>query len=711
MILEDDTIIICNNSLKYQILKNRKELNNIKFYTKNGFIKKLYFDFDEKTILYLINSYNLNYDNALEYLNNLIYVENKNYDNYKLDFLVKIKNELIDNNLLIFDYKFKDYIKDKKIIIYDNLTKFEKYLFKNLKYEEGKEPQKNYLPDIYEFSTGEEEINFIAIKISELINSGIPIEKIKLTNVSQNYLIELKKIFDFYNLKINKSIDVPIIATVIGKTFYANLESVTKAIDSISKYKNTDIYNSIINICNKYIWCDDINDLKKLVYHDLNNNYIKEDLYTNVLEIVDYNDYYFTDEYVFMMNFNQDIIPINYKDEDYINDAIKPLYLDNTVEKNIYQKNIILAKIKNIKNLVITYKLKDNFNTFYPSLLIEDLNVLVNHYIDNDLISYSSIYDEIKLAKKIEDFIKFNKQSEELNLLNSNYLTLYNSYSNIFTGLNNKKLNNYIASLNEFNLSYTSMDNYNRCAFRFYISKILNLNEKDEKFSLTLGNIYHDILKNYKTVDIEKEIDNYIKNNNIVLNNADKFFINKAITNIKRVINVIIKQDSYSELNNILAEKKVKINLKNNINFIGFIDKICYNVYDDKVIAAIIDYKTYVKKPTLKYLNYGIDLQLPVYMYLAKNIFSNVIFAGFYLQNITDNSDLKLIGFSNKDKEVLSKFDNTYENSSVISGLKVNNDGNFSQNSLKNMMLFLALQMNIKLKIVIYLVEDICKYY
>ena len=81
-------------------------------------------------------------------------------------------------------------------------------------------------------------------------------------------------------------------------------------------------------------------------------------------------------------------------------------------------------------------------------------------------------------------------------------------------------------------------------------------------------------------------------------------------------------------------------------------------------------------------------------MYLSENSFKNIRFAGFYLQNITlDNKSdeekeksLKLIGFTNTDKEILKEFDSNYMESSVIDGIKINKDGSFSSNSLKHML-------------------------
>jgi len=695
--LKNNTIIICNSNYKIQLLKNIKRLINIKFMSMDEFIKSYYFDYDEKTILYLIKKYNIKYEIALEYLNNLIYVEDKKYNNKKLDFLINIKKELIDNNLLIFNNKFKNYISDKDIIIYNySLSKFEKFLLKDINYKVIEKECNNYKSNIYEFNTIEEEIEYVANKISELINNGEDISNIKLTNVSSDYINPLTKIFNFYNLKINKFNNIPIISTVIGKTFYENLSSIESGIESIEKYNQADIYNKIVSMCNKYVWCDNINDLKILLEYDLKHTYIENTKYTNMIEVVDYKNYDFKDEYVFMLGFNQGIIPKIKKDEDYIDDSIKPNYLDSTIEKNKQEKQQIIKSIKNIKNLTITYKLKNSFSTFYPSNLIDELECNVQKVKLDYKTSYSELSDKITLTNLLDELIKFGKIDTNLDLLNSNYDIPYNTYSHEFTGLNKNKLNNYIKSLKSFNLSYTLMDNYNRCAFRFYIDKILCLKDNIDMFSVTLGNIYHNILEKAVkgNIEVEKEVYKYINDNDIKLTNSNKFFIKRTIKNIEYLINILKKQESFSNLKNIETEKFVKVPLKDNINFVGFIDKIVYNTINDMTIAAIIDYKTYVKKPSLKYIDSGIGLQLPTYMYLSKYSFKNIRFAGFYLQNITlDNKSeeereksLKLIGFTNTDKEILKEFDSNYMDSSVIDGIKIKNDGSFTSNSLKHML-------------------------
>ncbi len=696
--IENNSIIICNKDAKNQILRRIKKLINIKFMSIKEFIKSYYFDYDEKSILYLMKKYNIKYEIAVEYLSNLIYVEDKKYNNDKLDFLVSIKKTLMDNNLLIFNNKFKNYIKDKKIVIYNyHLTKFERYLLRDLDIKEINKPQNSYKPVIYEFKNVDEEVEFVAKEISKLINSKVPVDQIKLVNIGDDYINIVTRIFGYYNLMIDKFNKISILSTVIGKKFYDNLNNgINFACDSICKYSDTKIYKQIIDICNKYIWCDDINDARILIEYDLKHTYIENTKYKNMIEVVDLKTYDFNNEYVFMLGFNQGIIPNLQKDEDYITDSIKPYYMDSTVEKNKKEREEVLNSIRNIKNLTITYKLKSPFRVFYPSNLIDELGVNVSKSEFDCKVSYSRISDSLRLASALDELIKFSSIDDTLEILNSNYDIPYNTYSHSFTGLSKKKLEDYINSQENFNLSYSSMDNYNRCAFRFYIDKILCLKDNNEKFSLILGKIYHYILEKAvkQDIDIEYEVKKYIEENKIDLSNSNNFFISKCINNLKYLIEILKYQSSFSKLKNIDTEKFIKVPLKDNINFVGFIDKIVYDKIDNQTVAAIIDYKTYVKSPSLKFIENGIDIQLPTYMYLSSYLYKNIKFAGFYLQNITlDNKSddekkdsLKLIGFTNKDKKILEMFDSGYTNSSVINGIKVKQDGSFSANSLKYML-------------------------
>jgi len=132
-------------------------------------------------------------------------------------------------------------------------------------------------------------------------------------------------------------------------------------------------------------------------------------------------------------------------------------------------------------------------------------------------------------------------------------------------------------------------------------------------------------------------------------------------------------------------EKEIEIPIKRKIQTTlkGFVDKIL--VCDKNVI--IIDYKTSNSQTINKdYFEFGIDIQLPIYLYLLKQFDSNLEVTGLYLQHILNldmkyepnkeaisekKKKLKLDGITFNNEQAISLFDDTYEKSEVIQSMKV----------------------------------------
>ena len=86
MQFKDNTLLIVPNKIKENIIQEIRENNpllDITFITKNEFIKKVTFDYDNKTIYYLMNKYNIKYEIAKVYLDNIYFVEDIKYESSK----------------------------------------------------------------------------------------------------------------------------------------------------------------------------------------------------------------------------------------------------------------------------------------------------------------------------------------------------------------------------------------------------------------------------------------------------------------------------------------------------------------------------------------------------------------------------------------------------------------------------------------------------
>ena len=698
--IEEDTLIVCSNRNKKLLLRKMsslKKLINVIFLNKEEFFKLFYFSYDEKTIYYLIKKYNIKYDIAVMYLKYLIYLDKDCYSNYKLNKLFSIKKELDDNNLLIYDKYFFDYIKNKNIIIYGyEIDKFfSKTIskFDNVKYINNKSNQYNH--DVFAFSHINDEIEFVCQKICELISNGVNINNIKLTNVNDEYNLVIKRIFNLYGIPIDLGDDIPLYYTLPSSYFLKNYASdLHSVIEEMKNVFNIDIVNQIISIINKYTFVNDKLLVKDMIIHDLMNTKVKKFKFNNKVEVIDIFDVC-DEDYVFLIGFNQNSIPVIYKDEEYLsNKELETIGLETSNEKNISYKNRIINIIKSIKNLYISYKDKSYNNVFYPSNLIKELNMNVISIKNN--YKFSNKYNKLKLCKMLDEYYKYNIKSDDFDRLYNTYNLDYKNYNNKFIGIDFNDLNKIIN--NELSLSYSSMQTFNECGFKYYINNILKLDVYEDKFSSFVGTLFHHILEIglLNDINVKDEVYKFLRDRS--LNNKEKFYINKLISDIEFAVNVIKDKMKFTKFNEYNFENKLSVIKNGNIKVIfkGFIDKMMSYEYNGKRLIALVDYKTYDVDVKMDLIDYGLNIQLPIYLYLANNSFPDALFAGFYVQKIlpSDNKydcdktlsdrkseSMKLSGYSNSDENILELFDSSYRDSSVIKGLKFNKDGNFSSSS------------------------------
>ena len=713
--LNDNTLLITPYNIKKRILKENKQIKQINALTKEELRKKVLFDYNKETIMYLVNKYKLKVEVALMYLNNMYYIDNTKYDSDKLNTLASMKQELVNNNLLSKDILFINNLSNYKVIVYgyDYIDKsFNKYLDIVSKYTKVEIVNKDILTNnnisIYQFNEIEEEVNYIAYTISNMLKNGTDINNIKLSNVIDEYNVILSRIFNLYNIPLNLEATTSIYGTSICLSFidlFKSHKDLKTALEELNKLynlndeNNLDIYNKIVNICNEYIHFDD-NVLEMIIY-DLKNTYLTNNIKSNAINIIDLKDNIFdNDDIIFILGFNQGLMPLIYKNEDFITDDLSNiLNIESTMDKNIIEYNKCLNIIKRLSKVIITYKLKTKDSEYYPSSLIDDLNinVIINPIIDLSL-SFSPLYNQLMLSRKIDKLIKYNEIDNEIGDLYNNYNDiLYKTYDNTFKGINNNELIKYLN--NKLVLSYSSIDNYYKCGFKYYLNNILKLIKKEDSFYLVIGNIYHYVLSKAfnDDFDLDKEWSEFLKDKE--LDNKSLFLLEKLKEELVFIINEIKEHYKLSSHNKALYEEKIVHyfnDYKVSVIFMGFIDKILIKDDIENTLISLVDYKTGNTNIDLKKIGYGLNLQLPVYIYLVKNSsrFKNAKIVGFYLQEILHNEItkkdnyldekkklLKLKGYSINDISLLKEFDLSYTDSRVISSIRVTNDNNFYKTS------------------------------
>ena len=466
------------------------------------------------------------------------------------------------------------------------------------------------------------------------------------------------------------------------------VKEVIRDINNIENIKDIELKNKVINILNKYSFIEDKKEVLDLIINDLKNTYLDNN---TGIKIITINDYIDDNDYVFLMGFNKENIPKLYKDNDYFTDKEKEvLELDTSTDLNKYLKEDIIDKLSSIKNLTITYKLHTSDNEYIKSNILSTNDIL----IDNNNYNNSNMINRMLLTYKLDDLSKYNKIDKDLDLLYNNYNDIkYLEYDNRYKNIDKDKLYKYLDK--GLLLSYTSFDNYNRCKFKYYLNNILKISIIKDDFAILIGNIVHYILSSIDNDDFDINLyyNKYI-NAQRDFTKREKFFLKGIKEELIFIIDTIKKQLTYSTFDQKLYEKKVVINKDKNIkvSFMGVIDKILYKEEEDTIYLVVIDYKTGNTSIKIDNINYGLDMQLPIYLYLSKNLNKdNTKVVGFYLQkllrtNLDSKKDydtareelLKLEGYSVSNESYLSMFDTTYEDSKMIKSLKKGKNGFYS---------------------------------
>ena len=300
---------------------------------------------------------------------------------------------------------------------------------------------------------------------------------------------------------------------------------------------------------------------------------------------------------------------------------------------------------------------------------------------------YSDKLNRYRFSKKLDQFSKYHIRENDLERLYATYGK--NDYQKFDHGY--KQINKQINKAVE--LSYSQINSFYQCPFKYYVEKVLKLNDEKSQFYMQLGNIFHEVLKEVFENDItdEKNINDIIdkKINKVIklhqYTESEKYFTKSLKQELLKDIEIIRNQHQQIGFDNYEYEKQVDIKIDENISFNGVIDKLIHKQIDNDKLIAVVDYKTGSEEYKENMIEDGLSLQLPSYLYLTSKLFEkeNKKYAGFYIQHLinTDNkyevnkpievkklNSMKLNGKSNSDENfnILEHFDQNFRESELI---------------------------------------------
>ena len=142
--IENNSIVICSNNIKKELLLDINKIKNIKFLTIKEFINNYFGTYNIDAIHFVMKKYQFNFEVAKEYLNNIFY----DYEPLK-----DLYYDLECNNLIEINKLFKKELENKKIYVigYKYLDKYIIDTLKELNAIFIENSSNDYKHDAYEF--------------------------------------------------------------------------------------------------------------------------------------------------------------------------------------------------------------------------------------------------------------------------------------------------------------------------------------------------------------------------------------------------------------------------------------------------------------------------------------------------------------------------------------------------------------------------------
>lgn len=277
------------------------------------------------------------------------------------------------------------------------------------------------------------------------------------------------------------------------------------------------------------------------------------------------------------------------------------------IPKASVKDKFLSSKIKSMTNLP-TLSDRELLQKYYYKRLIDSSKEVYISYVNSDSNQITRFANEL-FSEKID----------------------YNLYDNSYRHIlyNNHTLKHYNKDivdkidLTKFSWSASSLKTFLECKRRFYLQYILKISDHDISLkpkSYELGNIVHDILEKYYTIDDSNLELDFRKIENLFIEYRSENPLLALDLEIwkKKLYEFYLFDSNRLQNSKILGlEKSFEIDF-DGIKLKGIVDRIDYNNTTNRY--EVIDYKTSssLKVDTLKNYDKSIDFQLEFY-YLAVN--------------------------------------------------------------------------------------------
>ncbi len=714
---EEDIIIVSNKYIKPILIQ--------KF--SNQMRKIIFKSFDEvKDDIYTTIDYQMLFHNMKEDTNlEVLRIKLANSYFIQQDSNEPFLHELYlyhQNNHLILDENHLSYYKSKKVyfVNYYGDDDLINQMLPFLKHYERCFTTNSIDKEltIFHFENYDDEILEVVNHIAILLNKKVDPAKIVIHKVNKDYLNKLEEYLMIYKIDYIVEGEGSFFDVDIVKNFFHDLKNyeamrLNKVLkDYLIDKKDNKIFSKIGKVLEPLIMLDlTINSITLDLIKDVFIHTIYQEEVTNAIKIENVlNHIYDDDTHIFIMNFSHGEIAHIYKDDTYLNDKIrKNLKLLTSFDRTQIEEKKILDCIHSYESIHLSYSTYCSSKIYMPSNLIKKLaKKRIVNICDASIHIYHIVNEDMAKMRFFKAYALYRLYQKKT----FDYLYGYTYFCADLTKRYQSDFNatlDYLALPTLFmELSYTKLNDYFSCPFRFYLKYILNIEEKMEDNNSTfVGRMYHFVLekvvakryidrrtKEEVLENISVYICDFVKNQTYEIKDKLKFYLNKFSEELKIIVEIIMDFMDHSSFEVLGLEQKLEKQLDDYTVVVGLIDKILkYQEY-----YLVIDYKTNPVHPNWYALDVGLDLQLPLYLYLIKANDPNAKIAGSYLQSVFRTSllkyedkplskvmleQLKYVGYTLQDRDVILAIDTNALNGSGSLPKQIVFNKGFYKNFLK----------------------------
>jgi len=661
-----NSIIVGPYELKsyFLLLRDEYPLINFSYENKENVLENIFGKYNEQAIIAAMKLKNLTYNIAKKELSYLVSgsTNRKEYESIyekSLIYTDKYYKKLYqDKHIIFLVYTIED-LEIKHLISQLNLSNYEFLTIEDLPLSKNNQ---TYL----RFDNVKKEVKYV---LNDIANK---IDKNKLTSSSfviycdeGVYAFYLKTYAHLIGLPLSFDQDSTLYDTYSAKILIDHIDDFNVFVEENSQLFLADEDN-FKKIKNLYNFFDLEHDKNRIINFCaiLKDYKVSEDSYLNAVKVTS-KVTFDIDKFVYVLGAIDSFIPRMSKNNDYIDDILKEKYLLSTsVIENKYLYQIIL-KFLSCKH-VVHISFSDNNGQNNIAFMLSN-NGFTEEKTQIQLLQYSKKICELSYASYLHILKYYSSVDKEMPYLRS-YFKDIKKYNNSFKGIKDTeaKKNNY---------SYTSLETYSECAFRYYCDRVLGLSTFEENTATKFGNLAHKLFESIYEggFDFDKNF-NEIKSG-YVFSDQEECLLNRFKKELKCSADAISEQNKLFPFKDTKSEYKIEID-KGTYMVNGRIDRI--NFYNSGY--SIIDYKSGKFDFNLFYFEtYKLYMQIPMYLYLMKSTkeFSKLNVIGAFIQPISRASfynyykldkkaidEIKLKGIASKDINIYGDFDYSFDEKS-----------------------------------------------